>query len=162
MTALDPRLGSIAVVAAISIYLLALRTTAAGAAADDTLGMLAVIDIDVDAPGGAARVALPVPASIGRSATASLVLSDPQVSRLHARIEAGPDGPVIRDLGSRNGTWVNARPIEAPHRLAAGDRIEMGATTLRVAGLSPGERNPSAGRKDVSSKRTGAVPRRWT
>ena len=41
---------------------------------------------------------------VGSHPSADLVLTDPYVSRLHARIDASPGGYVVRDLGSSNGT----------------------------------------------------------
>jgi|GEM_PF-4213273 len=34
------------------------------------------------------------------------------VSREHATIKQSPDGPLLQDLGSRNGTWVNGEKLE--------------------------------------------------
>jgi FHA domain-containing protein len=62
---------------------------------------------------------------IGRSGDCDLVLDDPKVSKRHARIVLGEDGARILDLGSRNGTMVNGRPVsEAP--LVHGDVIVLG------------------------------------
>ncbi len=43
---------------------------------------------------------------IGARSTSSLVLTDPTVSRDHAEIIRTPDGIVLRDVGSTNGTFV--------------------------------------------------------
>jgi hypothetical protein len=64
---------------------------------------------------------------------------DPGVSRLHAVLERQDDGTyALRDLGSTNGTTVNDDPTpvgtDAAVRLAAGDRIRVGAwTTITVS-----------------------------
>jgi serine/threonine protein kinase len=59
--------------------------------------------------------------------------TDPGVSRLHARLIAGPDGNwSVMDLGSTSGTLVNGSelaPGEAV-RLREGDRINLGAWTV--------------------------------
>jgi hypothetical protein len=60
---------------------------------------------------------------------------DPGVSTLHAVLLAAPDGGWdLVDVGSRNGTVVNdaLEPIapNTPVRLAAGDRIMIGAWTV--------------------------------
>lgn len=47
------------------------------------------------------------------------------VSSAQCTIEARDGGYVLRDAGSRNGTWVNRRRI-AEHRLEDGDLIEFG------------------------------------
>lgn len=70
---------------------------------------------------------------IGRHASADIVLGDVQTLRRHARLEVRNDAIVIHDLGSANGTRVNAAPLTAPLILRLGDTIALGATTLRVA-----------------------------
>ncbi|HZI03541.1 MAG TPA: FHA domain-containing protein, partial [Archangium sp.] len=44
---------------------------------------------------------------VGRQAPATVVLEDDSVSRKHAEVEQTPEGAVLRDLGSANGTLVN-------------------------------------------------------
>jgi hypothetical protein len=69
--------------------------------------------------------------TIGREAGQAIVLSDPSVSRTHARIELGPAGATIVDLGSTNGTMLNGQPLRtsgAP--LGNGDRIQIGTVVL--------------------------------
>jgi pimeloyl-ACP methyl ester carboxylesterase len=56
-------------------------------------------------------------------------LDDPAVSRHHARIERGADGFVLRDLGSRNGTWVGPRRIDEA-ALPPGRTIRIGGARL--------------------------------
>src|SRR5262249_23737766 len=45
-------------------------------------------------------------ATVGTHAAASFPLTDPTVSRFHCEISLGAAHPQIRDLGSRNGTWL--------------------------------------------------------
>ncbi len=67
---------------------------------------------------------------IGRSSTADLALSDPFLSRHHARLRA-EDGVVkVEDLGSRNGTFVNDEQIEGPRSLSPGDVIRLSASSI--------------------------------
>lgn len=49
---------------------------------------------------------------IGRGHECALRLSDTAVSRTHALLEQTTTGLLIRDLGSRNGTLLNGRPVE--------------------------------------------------
>ena len=68
-------------------------------------------------------------ATIGRLKESDIVLSDPGASRRHAEIRRTPDGYVLVDLGSTNGTMVNERSVsEQP--LSEGDRITIGRTVL--------------------------------
>lgn len=50
--------------------------------------------------------------SIGRDADCDIVLSDRAASRMHARLQINDNGAlVVIDLGSRNGVFVNGRPV---------------------------------------------------
>lgn len=51
-------------------------------------------------------------------------------SRLHALAERLPAGWTIRDLGSRNGTFVNGEPLTAERALRDGDHIAIGDAVL--------------------------------
>jgi pSer/pThr/pTyr-binding forkhead associated (FHA) protein len=70
-------------------------------------------------------------ATIGRSRECDIVVDDPGVSRRHAAVRGGPDGWVVEDLGSTNGSAVNGVALEGARVLASGDQIELGSTTLR-------------------------------
>jgi len=64
--------------------------------------------------------------TIGRRSTSDLPLTDSEISREHAEI-ANVDGQyVLRDRGSRHGTFVNGRQVTAEQPLADGDRIRLG------------------------------------
>ena len=65
----------------------------------------------------------------GKSRSANVVLNNPYVSRRHARVSMRDQRYEIEDLGSKNGTLVNGRPLRAGsrYRLNPGDRIEFGA-----------------------------------
>ena len=69
-------------------------------------------------------------ASIGRDPQAEACIEDPAVSFVHAQVTAYGDGRYLRDLGSRNGTWVNGRLVTTPHRLRDGDVVHVGDTDL--------------------------------
>ncbi len=68
--------------------------------------------------------------SIGRDPRGGIVLSDPGVSTVHAQITAYGGGLFLRDMGSRNGTWVNGKQVTVPHRLLPADRVTVGTTEL--------------------------------
>lgn len=81
---------------------------------------------------GMAVLLLPgVTVTIGRRAECDLVLTDPLVSRQHARVEPAPDrrGHILVDLGSTNGTLVAGQRITR-HSLQPGDRFVVGQTTV--------------------------------
>ena len=59
---------------------------------------------------------------IGRTSDCDIVLAKRQVSRRHAQIERDDDGYLLRDLGSKNGTYVNGKEVRnTPYRLRDGD-----------------------------------------
>jgi pSer/pThr/pTyr-binding forkhead associated (FHA) protein len=72
-----------------------------------------------------------LPALVGRSAQADIRLHDCEVSRSHCRLEERNGVLLIRDVGSKNGTFVNGlRVVESV--LVSGDRVTLGQTHLAV------------------------------
>lgn len=67
---------------------------------------------------------------VGRSDENEIALNDPSVSRAHASIETAGPTPMVRDLGSTNGTFVNGRRIER-EALRNGDDVRFGNTRMR-------------------------------
>jgi pSer/pThr/pTyr-binding forkhead associated (FHA) protein len=59
-----------------------------------------------------------------------VVIDDAGSSHVHAQITRHGQDLFLRDLGSRNGTWVNGQPITVPHLLRDGDNLRIGRTTL--------------------------------
>ncbi|MEA2491326.1 MAG: hypothetical protein QOH21_3118 [Acidobacteriota bacterium] len=66
---------------------------------------------------------------IGRHRENTIQLADLGVSSFHARLYQGPEGYVLEDLKSRNGTWVNGTRVYHA-TLAHGDKVHVGATDL--------------------------------
>ncbi len=84
---------------------------------------------------------------LGREDNCDIVISDRQVSRHHARFQIVPDGVLLEDLGSKNGTHHNGTPLIAPVYLQDGDTIQI-ALAQRFVFLSsdstiPLENQPS-------------------
>ena len=77
------------------------------------------------------RVELDGELVIGRE-NADLTIDDEELSRRHAVLRAVELGVEIEDLGSRNGTFVNGRRIDAVTRLGGGDSIKLGRTVLEL------------------------------
>jgi transcriptional regulator with PAS, ATPase and Fis domain/pSer/pThr/pTyr-binding forkhead associated (FHA) protein len=67
---------------------------------------------------------------VGRVPEADLQLLDEKVSREHCVFERRGAQVELRDLGSRNGTWVNGERLGAAHVLKANDTIGVGETLL--------------------------------
>ncbi|MGA8596765.1 MAG: SpoIIE family protein phosphatase [Bryobacteraceae bacterium] len=65
--------------------------------------------------------------SLGRASKNDLSFpGDDKLSRHHLIFERGTEGWTVRDLGSRNGTLVNGKPISHRVQLLDGDRIAAG------------------------------------
>jgi hypothetical protein len=67
---------------------------------------------------------------VGRGEESEIVLVDPSVSRAHAILEIDGAQPVVRDLGSTNGTFVNGRRVSV-EALRDGDELLFGNTRMR-------------------------------
>lgn len=67
--------------------------------------------------------------TIGRDPRCGMVLPDPQVSARHATIQQTPQGYVLTDLGSKNGTFVNDRRVQQV-LLRGGEHLRVGQTEL--------------------------------
>jgi pSer/pThr/pTyr-binding forkhead associated (FHA) protein len=70
------------------------------------------------------------PLSLGRDASADVVVSGQEVSRHHAEIRSEPEGYVLVDT-SVNGTYVNGERIGKRHVLARADVIRIGNDEFR-------------------------------
>ncbi len=68
---------------------------------------------------------------IGRGTENTIILPDGLSSREHAMIRRNASGfCILSDLGSRNGTRLNGRPITVPTQLANGDVVQIGEHKL--------------------------------
>jgi len=67
---------------------------------------------------------------IGRHSTNDIPLPDRTVSKRHAVVGRVRGQAVVKDLGSRNGTFVNGQKVEKAI-LSCGDRLKVGSVMLR-------------------------------
>lgn len=63
---------------------------------------------------------------IGRDLSNDIVISDPEVSRRHARLVLTGNTYAIEDLGSTNGTFIRGQRLSAPVLLTPGEIITFG------------------------------------
>ncbi|MGE0353491.1 MAG: FHA domain-containing protein [Gemmatimonadales bacterium] len=78
--------------------------------------------------------------SLGRQGADVAFPEDPYLSPLHAQIVNAAGQVRVRDLGSRNGTWLF---IEQPYRLQDADAVMIGGQLFRFRRLGyPGPRPP--------------------
>jgi hypothetical protein len=84
--------------------------------------------------------------TLGRAQDASVVLADRLASRIHAAVRCENGRWMIRDLGSRNGTWVDGAQV-ASQPLTDGAVIRIGTAELafRIARPAARPRTPTGG-----------------
>ncbi|MFA9445180.1 FHA domain-containing protein [Egicoccus sp. AB-alg6-2] len=93
-------------------------------------GMLVV----VRGPNAGARFLLDHdPVTVGRHPDSDIFLDDVTVSRRHAELGVGPEGALVRDLGSLNGSYVNGERVDE-RLLATGDEVQIGRFKLLFVG----------------------------
>jgi DNA segregation ATPase FtsK/SpoIIIE, S-DNA-T family len=103
---------------------------------------------------------------IGRSAACGLALTDPDVSRRHARVTVGSGQVTLTDLGSRNGTVLRGATGEtsldgSPRPWTVGSTVLIGASAVRLSGPrgTPLECTPApAGRTHVRPVPVSPIP----
>ncbi len=71
------------------------------------------------------------PLSFGRSKEADVRIKDLFASAMNCEIIISPQGPVLKDLGSRNGTYCNDKRITGQVILHDGDIFVVGEATFR-------------------------------
>lgn len=66
--------------------------------------------------------------TVGRTRNHDLVLRDPSVSKFHASFQPREDGAMmLRDMGSKNHTFVNGEVLDGPRLLEPGDSLTFGS-----------------------------------
>jgi hypothetical protein len=74
---------------------------------------------------------------LGRGADSDLVLTNPRVSRRHARLTWDGERFLIADLGSKNGTCINGAPVAELAPIADGDTLELADSRLHFQTSAP-------------------------
>ncbi len=103
---------------------------------------------------------------LGRGGQCSLVLADDSASETHARLTLTSTQVVIEDLGSSNGTFVNAHQIERPTVLKTEMVVTVGGTAFRIqprtvaAAPAAPARQPAAPTQGQGAVSQPAAPRR--
>lgn len=128
------RLGSVEVLGALALFIgLAGRGHASKtfAEASDAPQLIA---LEINDGGSRRTVEGYCPFTIGRASSADLVLADPAVSRIHARLEN--EGPTVflTDFSSSNGTYLNGERIAESIELRSGDTIDIGVARITFLG----------------------------
>src|SRR3954465_15071264 len=97
--------------------------------------------------------------SLGRHPNNSIQLLDKIVSKEHCILEQRDGQFVLRDLGSLNGTYVNAERVRGEQLLRHGDEIALGSTRARYDdGSSPLNFAPPAIGPGAVTQQNGQAP----
>lgn len=86
---------------------------------------------------------------VGRDPKAGIRVNSTEVSRHHCEIHVRGTEVIIKDLGSRNGTFINGEAIFGEVPIKPGDTLHVGSMVFELAGKkkstpqnSPGARKP--------------------
>lgn len=72
------------------------------------------------------------PVTVGRSQTAGVYLDDKTLSREHTQFYLDHGRICVRDLDSKNGTYLNGAILKQPAALKPGDRVKVGIATFTI------------------------------
>lgn len=72
------------------------------------------------------------PLIIGRDPDCHIVLEDPTVSHRHVRLACQGIQLIVEDLGSKNKTKVNGKPIFKTRVLRSGDLVQIGDSRFHL------------------------------
>lgn len=100
--------------------------------------------------------------TLGRGPEATARVEVPSVSRRHARLRIVDGVWTLEDLGSRHGTWVDAKRLEpaAPERVTESSTITLGPCRFRVSASLPASSTMVALSPDEQSVGEGTTIRR--
>ena len=94
---------------------------------------------------------------IGKGPRNDIVIADPAVSTAHAIVRLDGETYSIRDIGSRNGTFVNGERVADSRQLSHGDVIGIGLSKLTFR-LSDHSETGAIERETVQAALKAAVP----
>ena len=95
---------------------------------------------------------------IGRDESAKIRVATQELSRQHCLLIVSEAGVLVRDLGSRNGTFINGMPIAEETLLKPGDTLTAGPMSFELEGGEPLSKksatSPSAKKAKADQKTT--------
>jgi pSer/pThr/pTyr-binding forkhead associated (FHA) protein len=96
---------------------------------------------------------------IGRGEEAHLRPSSDLISRAHCSLVVQNGSVTISDMGSRNGTYVNGKKLEAAHLAKSGDTLRVGRLQFEVIvdHAEPGQKRPKVEGVAEAAARTAAA-----
>jgi serine/threonine-protein kinase len=75
--------------------------------------------------------------AVGRLASCELPIDEPQASRRHFEVHKRDGVAWVKDLGSKNGTFLNEARVEGEAKLKDGDRLRVGVTVVAFDAAPP-------------------------
>ena len=93
---------------------------------------------------------------VGRDPSCQLALPDPFASGRHARFERRSDGYFVRDLQSRNGTYLNGSKVTEAS-LTLGDKVQFGESVYLFA-LSPAADSELKSKNEIWNSQLRRIP----
>jgi anti-anti-sigma factor len=97
--------------------------------------------------------------TVGRAHDNDIRLTDPTVSRYHLRLMYSDGEPVVVDLNSSNGTYINGVSVRGVHTLQNGDVIEAGDAKLVFRAPASPDRPEAEPPSEVEQVSTEVAPR---
>ena len=99
---------------------------------------------------------------IGRGRESDIRVANKSLSRQHARVEVDADGrATIRDVGSKNGTFVEGRRVSGVHELEDGQHFSCGDVVFAYTSLERSVSPPESPHPEsVSASVSGSASRR--
>jgi len=90
---------------------------------------------------------------VGRDPGAEVRLDAFTVSRRHARLLVAPDGAMLEDCGSKNGTYRGNERITSPVPLVDGDKVRIGSLSVSFHARGPGSTETMASKRREGGRR---------
>lgn len=131
------RVGSLEIVGALLAFVLVAARMGSRAVQDAGRFEPLQLECLVREGGAVRRVRAPLPMVVGRAGDADLVVSDPKVSRRHAKFDAEGGVVYVTDLRSSNGTLLNGEPVTQSIEVRPGDHVDVGTTRLEIVRAIP-------------------------
>ena len=101
---------------------------------------------------------------IGRSDECNLRANSDAISRKHCAISLKNEDVIVRDLGSRNGTYLNGEKVDNPTAMEMGDQLRVGpleflvTVSEKTAAKKP---VPAAAKRDSNGEDLGGMISDW-
>ncbi len=90
---------------------------------------------------------------VGRHPDCDIVISEsPKISRKHCCLAIVNDKPIVRDLGSMNGVYVNGKKVDNQARLKLDDELKIGNVAYHLENIGADSQKKKEAPKPTSSE----------